>query len=55
GVVLGTVCVIDPERRPLSEARRIRDITIHGGAQAMDLITHQPVRQAVPPTPTREP
>ncbi|KPC71819.1 histidine kinase [Streptomyces sp. NRRL WC-3753] len=55
GVVLGTVCVIDPERRPLSEARRIRDITIHGGAQAMDLITHQPVRQAVPPPHTREP
>ncbi|WP_055469032.1 GAF domain-containing protein [Streptomyces ardesiacus] len=44
GTVLGTVCVIDPERRPLSEARRIRDITIHSGAQAMDLITHAPVR-----------
>ncbi|ROQ70255.1 GAF domain-containing protein [Streptomyces sp. 840.1] len=35
GLVLGTVCVIDPERRPLREARRIRDVTITAGAQAM--------------------
>ncbi|MFE9880708.1 GAF domain-containing protein [Streptomyces sp. NPDC005784] len=44
GTVLGTVCVIDPERRPLSQARRIRDITISTGAQVMDLIDRAPVR-----------
>ncbi|MFE4212265.1 GAF domain-containing protein [Streptomyces sp. NPDC056844] len=43
GVVLGTVCVIDPEKRPLSDARRIRDITINGGAQVMDGIVQAPV------------
>ncbi|WP_186343656.1 GAF domain-containing protein [Streptomyces sp. CFMR 7] len=42
GTVLGTVCVIDPEKRPLREARRIRDITINGGAQVMDRITSAP-------------
>ncbi|MCX4393189.1 GAF domain-containing protein [Streptomyces sp. NBC_01767] len=45
GTVLGTVCVIDPEKRPLSEARRIRDITINGGAQVMDRIAPVPVRR----------
>lgn len=44
GIVLGTVGVIDPEKRPLSQARRIRDITISTGAQVMDRITHAPVR-----------
>lgn len=44
GTVLGTVCVIDPESRPLSEARRIRDITINVGAQAMARIALPPVR-----------
>ncbi|MFE9367844.1 GAF domain-containing protein [Streptomyces sp. NPDC006978] len=44
GTVLGTVCVIDPEKRPLSEARRLRDIVIHVGTQAMDRISPAPVR-----------
>ncbi|WP_031045760.1 GAF domain-containing protein [Streptomyces sp. NRRL F-5650] len=44
GTVLGTVCVIDPEKRPLSEARRLRDIVIDAGAQVMDHITRAPVR-----------
>lgn len=44
GTVLGTVCVIDPEKRPLSEARRLRDIVINAGAQVMDRIAHAPVR-----------
>ncbi|WP_405388072.1 GAF domain-containing protein [Streptomyces sp. NBC_01102] len=44
GTVLGTVCVIDPEKRPLSEARRLRDIVINAGAQVMDHIAHTPVR-----------
>ncbi|MFF6880056.1 GAF domain-containing protein [Streptomyces sp. NPDC012474] len=43
GTVLGTVCVIDPEKRPLSEARRLRDIVINAGAQVMDHIAHAPV------------
>ncbi|WP_443051732.1 GAF domain-containing protein [Streptomyces sp. NBC_00304] len=43
GKVLGTACVIDPEKRPLSDARRIRDITINGGAQVMDGIARAPV------------
>ncbi|MEU3730106.1 GAF domain-containing protein [Streptomyces sp. NPDC033538] len=44
GTVLGTVCVIDPERRPLSEARRIRDITIKTGARVMDHMSRALVR-----------
>ncbi|MFG3076338.1 GAF domain-containing protein [Streptomyces sp. NPDC048225] len=44
GTVLGTVCVIDPEKRPLSQARRLRDIVINAGAQVMDHITRAPVR-----------
>lgn len=44
GTVLGTVCVIDPEKRPLAEARRLRDIVINASAQVMDHITHSPVR-----------
>ncbi|MFC8854379.1 GAF domain-containing protein [Streptomyces sp. NPDC057144] len=44
GTVLGTVCVIDPEKRPLSDARRLRDIVITASAQVMDHITHAPVR-----------
>ncbi|WP_019984969.1 MULTISPECIES: GAF domain-containing protein [unclassified Streptomyces] len=42
GTVLGTVCVIDPEARPLSDARRLRDIVIETGAQVMDHITRPP-------------
>ncbi|MEU2227024.1 GAF domain-containing protein [Streptomyces sp. NPDC018347] len=44
GTVLGTVCVIDPEKRPLSEARRLRDIVIDAGVQVMDHIARAPVR-----------
>ncbi|TKT03677.1 GAF domain-containing protein [Streptomyces lasalocidi] len=44
GTVLGTVCVIDPEKRPLAEARRLRDIVINASAQVMDHITRAPVR-----------
>ncbi|MDK1345118.1 GAF domain-containing protein [Streptomyces sp. 378] len=44
GTVLGTVCVIDPEKRPLNEARRLRDIVINASAQVMDHITRAPVR-----------
>ena len=44
GTVLGTVCVIDPETRPLSEARRHRDIVISTGARVMDRIARAPVR-----------
>ncbi|MEV5933265.1 GAF domain-containing protein [Streptomyces sp. NPDC052079] len=44
GIVLGTVCVIDPEKRPLAEARRLRDIVINAGAQVMDHIARAPVR-----------
>ncbi|RZU18303.1 GAF domain-containing protein [Streptomyces sp. BK239] len=44
GTVLGTVCVIDPEKRPLSEARRLRDIVINAGAQVMDHIVRASVR-----------
>ncbi len=55
GTVLGTVCVIDPEKRPLSEARRIRDITINTGAGVLDHMSRRSVRQPVPPPPTRVP
>ncbi|MGV9548322.1 GAF domain-containing protein [Streptomyces ardesiacus] len=44
GTVLGTVCVIDPEKRPLAEARRLRDIVINASAQVMDHIACAPVR-----------
>ncbi|MGW4101799.1 GAF domain-containing protein [Streptomyces sp. NPDC004976] len=44
GTVLGTVCVIDPEKRPLSEARRLRDIVINAGGQVMAHIAHAPAR-----------
>ncbi|MGX1730162.1 GAF domain-containing protein [Streptomyces diastaticus] len=44
GTVLGTVCVIDPEKRPLSDARRLRDIVINASAQVMDHIARAPVR-----------
>lgn len=44
GTVLGTVCVIDPEKRPLHEARWLRDIVIRAGAQVMDHIAPAPSR-----------
>ncbi|MFC9463738.1 GAF domain-containing protein [Streptomyces coelicoflavus] len=43
GTMLGTVCVIDPEKRPLAEARRLRDIVINASAQVMDHIARAPV------------
>ncbi|AJE87499.1 hypothetical protein SLNWT_7123 [Streptomyces albus] len=39
GVVLGTVGVIDPEPRPLDQARKLRDLVIAGAHQAMPLLT----------------
>ncbi|MER6847692.1 GAF domain-containing protein [Streptomyces flaveolus] len=44
GTVLGTVCVIDPDKRPLGDARRLRDIVINAGAQVMDHIARSPGR-----------
>ncbi|MEV7796548.1 GAF domain-containing protein [Streptomyces sp. NPDC087512] len=44
GTVLGTVCVIDPEKRSLNEARRLRDIVIDAGGQVMEHIARTPVR-----------
>ncbi|MEU1296080.1 GAF domain-containing protein [Streptomyces sp. NPDC005840] len=44
GTVLGTVCVIDPEKRSLREARHLRDIVINASSQVMDHIAHAPVR-----------
>ncbi|MEU1893821.1 GAF domain-containing protein [Streptomyces pristinaespiralis] len=44
GTVLGTVCIIDPEKRSLNEGRRLRDIVISTGAQVMDHIAHTSVR-----------
>ncbi|WP_435812021.1 GAF domain-containing protein [Streptomyces tendae] len=44
GTVLGTVCVVDPEKRPLSEARRLRDIVINSGVQVMDHMVRAPIR-----------
>lgn len=38
GTVLGTVCVIDPDKRSLSDARRLRDIVIETGREVMDHI-----------------
>ncbi|MFJ3363583.1 GAF domain-containing protein [Streptomyces anthocyanicus] len=38
GVVLGTACVTDPEKRPLSQAAMIRDEVSAHGQQVMDLI-----------------
>ncbi|MBT2412065.1 GAF domain-containing protein [Streptomyces sp. ISL-12] len=39
GTTLGTVCVIDPEKRSLADARRLRDIVIDTGSQVMRHIT----------------
>ncbi|MFK0120141.1 GAF domain-containing protein [Streptomyces sp. NPDC090994] len=35
GITLGTVCVIDPDKRSLDDARRLRDIVIDTGNQVM--------------------
>ncbi|MET9443530.1 GAF domain-containing protein [Streptomyces sp. NPDC006610] len=40
GTVLGTVCVIDPDKRSLSDARRLRDIVIETGRDVMDHIAN---------------
>ncbi|MGW1039522.1 GAF domain-containing protein [Streptomyces sp. bgisy153] len=45
GIVLGTVCVIDPETRPLSDSRRLRDIVKGTGTKVMEAIN------AAPPQP----
>ncbi|MFJ9719941.1 GAF domain-containing protein [Streptomyces sp. NPDC101213] len=43
GTVLGTVCVIDPSTRPLSDARRLRDIVLDTARQVMqEITTRQP-------------
>ncbi|BCM70553.1 MULTISPECIES: GAF domain-containing protein [Streptomyces] len=39
GTILGTVCVIDPDRRSQSEARRLRDLVIDTGREVMHHIT----------------
>ncbi|MGW2421429.1 GAF domain-containing protein [Streptomyces sp. NPDC001709] len=39
GIVLGTVCIIDPEPRLLSDARRLRDIVKGTGGTVMKAIT----------------
>ncbi|MER7933020.1 MULTISPECIES: GAF domain-containing protein [unclassified Streptomyces] len=44
GTVLGTVCVIDPEKRPLSEARRLRDLVIDASVRVMNHMVRAPVR-----------
>ncbi|MFF3976623.1 GAF domain-containing protein [Streptomyces sp. NPDC001828] len=44
GIVLGTVCVIDPEKRSLKDARRIQGIVIGSGAQVMDGFTRSSLR-----------
>nr|WP_119611427.1 GAF domain-containing protein [Streptomyces acidiscabies] len=38
GIVLGTVCTIDPEERPMSDAVRIRDTVIAIGAEVLEAI-----------------
>ncbi|MVO90227.1 GAF domain-containing protein [Streptomyces sp. p1417] len=45
GVVLGTVCVIDPEKRHLEQAERLRDTVIEGAARVM--------KHLAPPAPGR--
>lgn len=40
-IVLGTVCVIDPDKRPHSEARRFRDLVIDTGREVMHHVTHE--------------
>ncbi|WP_405878570.1 MULTISPECIES: ATP/GTP-binding protein [unclassified Streptomyces] len=39
GIVLGTVCVIDPDTRPLSDARRLRDVVLATSDTVMKAIT----------------
>ncbi|MET8981667.1 GAF domain-containing protein [Streptomyces sp. NPDC004539] len=39
GITLGTVCTIDPEERPLSDAARLRDIVVAVGAEVLEAIT----------------
>jgi len=38
------VCVIDPEKRPLADARRLRDIVINAATQVLDHIARAPLR-----------
>jgi GAF domain-containing protein len=39
GIVLGTACIIDPEKRQLSDARRLRDIVKDTASTVMKTIT----------------
>ncbi|MET7685636.1 GAF domain-containing protein [Streptomyces sp. NPDC005423] len=39
GVAWGTVCVIDPEPRPLSDARRLLDLVKEAGAEVLNTFT----------------
>ncbi|MGW0822533.1 GAF domain-containing protein [Streptomyces sp. NPDC002845] len=39
GIVLGTVCVTDIDKRPVSDARRLRDLVIDTGETVMQAIT----------------
>ncbi|MFD5469611.1 GAF domain-containing protein [Streptomyces sp. NPDC127105] len=38
-IAVGTVCVIDPDPRPLSDARRLRDIVVDSGGAVMRAVT----------------
>ncbi|WP_254648617.1 GAF domain-containing protein [Streptomyces sp. GbtcB6] len=39
GIALGTVCTIDPEARPRTDARRLLDAVKDGGALVLDALT----------------
>ncbi|MEU6495705.1 GAF domain-containing protein [Streptomyces sp. NPDC046984] len=45
GIAVGTVCVIDPDPRPLDEALRLRDIVLDTRDTAMQAITNHAARQ----------
>ncbi|MGW7674051.1 GAF domain-containing protein [Streptomyces sp. NPDC054775] len=45
GIAVGTVCVIDPDPRPLHEALRLRDIVLDTRDTAMQAITNHAARQ----------
>ncbi|MGW2769178.1 GAF domain-containing protein [Streptomyces sp. NPDC001275] len=44
GICVGTVCVIDPEPRHVSEARRLRDIVVDTGREVMGTFIDQAAR-----------
>ncbi|MGW5063349.1 GAF domain-containing protein [Streptomyces sp. NPDC004096] len=45
GIAVGTVCVIDPDPRPLDDALRLRDIVLNIRDTAMQAITTRDTRQ----------